>query len=144
MAQSGNQTSSTRDDSKRETVSVAKGKPHLHTDWSGISLLSLCCQTACYLLLSKSISLSSWAQAALRIASAHLVTCGKTLLHCYQSKCSPTLSNTRVTVIQNLIGKSLNSVATPVKQGCKYHQNLTMHLFTILMPAEWIWNAWTD
>lgn len=54
-----------------EMVSADLAKSHLLTDWSGISLLSLCCQTASHLLLSQLITVSGWTSAAPGTVSPH-------------------------------------------------------------------------
>lgn len=122
-ARAGTPTSGSRENRPRETVSAGLGKPYLHADWPGISLLSLCCQTASYLLLSESITPSSWTPAVLGIASAHLITLkNRTLLHCHQSKKSP-LSCSAVTGYKH----SERKVREKKKNRKTYHDSVHLN-----------------
>lgn len=90
-----------------EMVSADLAKSHLLTDWSGISLLSLCCQTASHLLLSQLITVSGWTSAAPGTVSPHHFIFffkkkkKRTWLCCHQRRKCP-LSETRVTVSRYL------------------------------------------
>lgn len=64
---------------QQKMVSADLAKPHFLTDWSGISLLSLCCQTASHLLLSQLITVSGWSSAAPGTVSSHLIIFKKNL-----------------------------------------------------------------
>lgn len=66
------QASGSREEMVQQKWSADLAKSHLLTDWSGISLLSLCCQTASHLLLSQLITVSGWTSAAPGTVSAHL------------------------------------------------------------------------
>lgn len=85
-----------------ETVSADLAKPHLRTDWPGISLLSLCCQTASHLLLSQLITVSGWTSAAPGTVSAHLIIFKKKNSTLLPSKRKCPRSKTRVTVCRHL------------------------------------------
>lgn len=66
------QASGSRQEMVQQKWSADLAKSHLLTDWSGISLLSLCRQTASHLLLSQLITVSGWTSAAPGTVSAHL------------------------------------------------------------------------
>lgn len=97
------QASGSREEMVQQKWSADLAKSHLLTDWSGISLLSLCRQTASHLLLSQLITVSGWTSAAPGTVSAHLCLKKKkrTWLCCHQRRKCP-LSETTVAVCRYL------------------------------------------